>query len=363
MKLLAKELKQALQAIIPVLPSMAKAKLTAEKYVWIADGCLHIDDDDKRIKQPLNYKGKAGIAMPAHNVLNSMAFIDLEQEISLSVAGKQFKLSAKDYALQTPSATLVAPNAALPDFKADIDLHLEQFKTAIQSALHSMAKDDVRFYLNGLLFEFKKQQLNIVSTTGHILSKESLHIDADIEGRFIMPRDVVLAIAKMLKNAETVKIGVSDADLTCLSLQIDQTEMVINGIEGRFPAYEGVFPSNATPWFSIRMGDLRKKLQTMRKVVEKASMLRLSTLKQGLELACYNKLDTMQEMALNLALEVKSAHEVHFNPKLLLDATKSIPAAVMVDIFQPNGAPDAAHIFQPQDSTLKEQIVVMPMRP
>ena len=44
-----------------------------------------------------------------------------------------------------------------------------------------MAQQDIRYYLNGLLFEIQGQKLNIVGTDGHRLSFTSTKLNQSFE--------------------------------------------------------------------------------------------------------------------------------------------------------------------------------------
>ena len=55
-----------------------------------------------------------------------------------------------------------------------VKLKQKEFKAILKQVDFSMAQQDIRYYLNGLLFEVDNQKLNIVGTDGHRLSFTSI---------------------------------------------------------------------------------------------------------------------------------------------------------------------------------------------
>ena len=60
-----------------------------------------------------------------------------------------------------------------------VKLKQKDFKAILKQVDFSMAQQDIRYYLNGLLFEVDNQKLNIVGTDGHRLSFTSIKLQKD----------------------------------------------------------------------------------------------------------------------------------------------------------------------------------------
>ena len=121
--------------------------------------------------------------------------------------------------------------------KSVLQLLLEQVSFA-------MAQQDVRYYMNGLLFVFDSSGIRVVATDGHRLATMSVSVDLGIESKqsIILPRKAVTELFRLL--------GESDADIGisfgahCLRATALQYRFTTKLIDGRFPQYTQVLPQS-----------------------------------------------------------------------------------------------------------------------
>lgn len=139
------------------------------------------------------------------------------------------------------------PVESFPTFesnKANMELSLEQKNlNALLNRTHfAMAQQDVRFYLNGMMFQVNANTLRTVATDGHRFAMHNFPSSNPGTAQVILPRKAVLELMRLLKNDEQpllTSIGdnhvrVQGSDFTFTSKLID----------GRFPDYEHVLPKN-----------------------------------------------------------------------------------------------------------------------
>lgn len=103
----------------------------------------------------------------------------------------------------------------------------------LAAALHCAAKNDVRYYLNGVFLDAKSGC--VVTTNGHVLyvsaPKQAVGITEDV----ILPRDFVEGVVKDAKKAEIVTITFDGRALSTA------TRRAI-AVDGRFPDWRCVYP-------------------------------------------------------------------------------------------------------------------------
>lgn len=83
----------------------------------------------------------------------------------------------------------------LDDWQSEVEFSLPQsiLKRLIEATQFSMAHQDVRYYLNGMLFETEGQLLRTVSTDGHRLAVCAMDIGQDLPSHsVIVPRKGVI---------------------------------------------------------------------------------------------------------------------------------------------------------------------------
>ena len=72
----------------------------------------------------------------------------------------------------------------------------------------AMANQDVRYYLNGLLFDFSGEQLRAIATDGHRLAICDLEssIDINSDRQLIVPRKGVMELSRMLSDDDRMRL-------------------------------------------------------------------------------------------------------------------------------------------------------------
>jgi DNA polymerase-3 subunit beta len=134
-------------------------------------------------------------------------------------------------------------------------------KELIERTAFAMAQQDVRYYLNGLLFDLKGKTLRCVSTDGHRLALCETELTESVESRkqIIMPRKGVLELQRLLEDGD----GDIELEVGNNHLRISRTDVTFSTklIEGKFPDYEAVIPIGADKEVLVNRELLRNALQ------------------------------------------------------------------------------------------------------
>ena len=132
-----------------------------------------------------------------------------------------------------------------------------QLKRLIDKTAFAMAQQDVRYYLNGMLWEVHADALRTVATDGHRLAMSTAAIDgsavnglAEGSKQCILPRKGVQELQRLLSDVDDAcEIVVSSNHLRVVLGSVVFTTKLI---EGKFPDYERVLPKNGD---KIAVGD------------------------------------------------------------------------------------------------------------
>jgi DNA polymerase III subunit beta len=109
----------------------------------------------------------------------------------------------------------------------------------------SMAQQDVRYFLNGMLLEVTSQHVRTVATDGARLAMCTLDRKAPSTERkqVIIPRKGVLELGRLLsEDGEDVTVGVARNHLRATHAGYTLTTKLV---DGRFPDYEKVIPKES----------------------------------------------------------------------------------------------------------------------
>ena len=110
-------------------------------------------------------------------------------------------------------------------------------KELIERTSFAMAQQDVRYYLNGLLFDLGESRLRCVATDGHRLALCEAPLDADIatKRQIILPRKGVTELQRLLEGGD--RELEPELDRSHLRVKRDDVTFTSKLIDGRFPDY------------------------------------------------------------------------------------------------------------------------------
>ncbi|MGL0952064.1 DNA polymerase III subunit beta [Vibrio vulnificus] len=157
-------------------------------------------------------------------------------------------------------ATLPAndfPN--IEDWQSEVEVSLTQgeLRALIEKTQFSMANQDVRYYLNGMLFEIEGSTLRSVATDGHRMAVAQAPLSADFaQKQIIVPRKGVQELVKLLDTPEqpvTLQIGSSN-----LRAEVNDFVFTSKLVDGRFPDYRRVLPQHTTKTLEASCDELRQ---------------------------------------------------------------------------------------------------------
>ncbi|CAG0943443.1 DNA polymerase III subunit beta [Gammaproteobacteria bacterium] len=257
-------------------------------------------------------------------------------------------------------STLPAAEFPLVDgIEASNRLKLPQKEVArlIDKTQFSMAQQDVRYYLNGLMLECSKKRLRAVATDGHRLALCDINLEnQDVTaGQVIVPRKGVIELHKLLGDGEMVELTIGSNHIRA---NLEGIRFTSKLIDGRFPDYERVIPSSGAATLTAEREILRGALQ--RAAILSNEKYRGVRLELGKDLLKVQANNPDQEEAQD-EIEVQysgAAIEIGFNVTYLLDALAVVDGdTVEIDFLDANSS---CLIRGGKGSHAK--YVVMPMR-
>lgn len=133
-------------------------------------------------------------------------------------------------------------------------------KELIDRTAFAMAQQDVRYYLNGLLFDLRDSSLRCVATDGHRLALCEAPLEEGSHKRqIIVPRKGVQELQRLLEGGDRVL----DLELGRSHIRVKRDDVTFTSklIDGRFPDYEAVIPIGADKQVKVDREALRAALQ------------------------------------------------------------------------------------------------------
>ncbi len=223
-------------------------------------------------------------------------------------------------------ATLPAndfPN--IEDWQSEVEISLTQaeLRGLIEKTQFSMANQDVRYYLNGMLFEIDGSTLRSVATDGHRMAVSQTELGADFAHKqIILPRKGVLELVKLLDAPEqsvVLQIGSSN-------LRADVNNFVFTSklVDGRFPDYRRVMPQSTNKVLLANCDELRQCFSRAAILSnEKFRGVRVNLDDNEMRITANNPEQEEAEEVLDVTFEV-DAIEIGFNVSYILDVLNTL---------------------------------------
>jgi DNA polymerase III subunit beta len=298
------------------------------------------------------------ITLPGRKLLDIVKALPEKAQVTIAIEGE--RATVRSGKSRFTLATLPAS-----DFPTVEDIRAQKAVLVAQSALRrlldkthfSMAQQDVRYYLNGMLLEADGKTLRTVATDGHRLSycETTLEHEAGPAQQVIVPRKGVLELQRLLNGEGNVELAIGTNHVRA---QIGDIRFTSKLIDGRFPEYSRVIPSNPTKRIAADRDVLRSALQRAAILSnEKYRGIRLAVKPGILLLQSHNpeQEEAEEELEINYAGEEL---EIGFNVNYLLDALAAVDGGeVEIGLTDANNS-----CLLSSNATPQAKYVVMPMR-
>jgi len=240
---------------------------------------------------------------------------------------------------------------------AKVRLGQKELRELLLLVQFSMAQQDIRYYLNGMLLVLDGETMRVVATDGHRLSYASGTVAKQEEKReVILPRKAVLELARLLTETdEPVDIEIYSNQV---KFRFGDIEFTTKIIDGKFPDYTRVIPTNYQRHIALSRMLLLQALQRAAILSnEKFRGVRWMLAGNSLRISCTN--NEQEEAQEELEIDYSGdALDVGFNITYLLDVLNNVASESIDCAF--GDANSSMLITLPDRSDYR--YVVMPMR-
>jgi DNA polymerase-3 subunit beta len=298
------------------------------------------------------------ITVPGRKLLDICRALPEGAAVSVTLAGD--KVTVRSGRSRFTLSTL--PAAEFPtveDIKAQQRVTLPQarLRRLIEKTQFSMANQDVRYYLNGMLLEVAGPIVRSVATDGHRLALCELTIDGadSTPQQVIVPRKGVLELQRLIGDDGECSLEIGTNHLRVALGGIRLTSKLI---DGRFPDYERVIPRESeAPMMAdrIQLADGLNRIRILAN--EKYKGVRVELKPGSVTVQAHNPEQEEAEEEIEVQYD-GATMEIGFNVEYLIAALRALEADAVRLEFR-----DAASSCLIQDPERRDcKYVVMPMR-
>jgi len=364
MKLTAsrEDLLTPLQSVIGVVERRQTMPVLANVLLSARENRLSITGTDLEVElvasHAVSVQQAGDVTVPGRKLLDIFRALPEQTSVSLTTDGDRV-------ALRAGRSRFTLSSLPAAEFPVIEEINSQQVLSVSQGALRrlidkthfSMAQQDVRYYLNGILLETEGKALRAVATDGHRLAlcETPLQAAAKTAQQVIVPRKGVLELQRILGSDGELELAIGTNHVR---VQIGDIRFTSKLIDGRFPEYGRVVPSTPTKIVQADRDPLRQALQrTAILSNEKYRGIRLTLHSDLLTVQAHNPEQEEAEDQLEVGYKGEDL-EIGFNVNYLLDALAALDTD-KVEIGL-NDANTSCLIRAP--GTTDTKYVVMPMR-
>lgn len=342
-----KEFLSAFGKVTPVVPSRSpKAILTNVKLVASDDPSVGVTLSGTDLECGIRHRvAGVDVLSPGAAILPTAKVASIlsscrDAELDISIDGDQIVVKSPSATFRLPSenSDLFPEVPGFPDGGYH-EVAAADLKKLIKRTIFSTDVESTRYALGGCLVELADDSVTMVATDGRRLAK--MTAPAEAVGGATAPEKAPVIPVKALK---VILANLDDPELTVhLALQgaaggtavmvrtsDGATTVYSRLVEGRFPNYADVFPSNHEVRIPIEAEQLRN-------VVEQASIV-TSDESRGVDFRFAESILTLQSQAADVGSSLitmpidfdGAAVEITFDPRYLSDALKTIDDGCVV---------------------------------
>lgn len=234
-------------------------------------------------------------------------------------------------------------------------------KSLLDKTAFAMAVQDVRYYLNGVLFKLSGKQFRAIATDGHRLAQSDVDIDLNLsEAReLIVPRKAIVEINRFIDEDEETELTV-EISRNHLKLSKHETVLITNLIDGKFPEFKEVLENVFDIIISVNRSEFIDTLSRVALLTAASDRFRgvKLNLKDGVLRVTASNLE-QEEAVEEMAVEYNGEPvEIGYNVVYLIDAARASNSNTIELHLRSNDG--ICVIKQPNDE--RTVWLIMPMR-
>ena len=188
----------------------------------------------------------------ARKLLDILRALPDTSDIAISQNDKRLVVQAgkSRFSLQTLPADDFPIVSQPAEYETSVTVSQKALKNLLGMVYFSMAQQDIRYYLNGLLLQVDGNKMTAVATDGHRLAFCQMETDQEFsKNDVIIPRKTILELQRLLEDSdEPVRIDFSGGQVRFV---FGDVELISKLVEGKFPDYTRVIPKGYKNKFTL----------------------------------------------------------------------------------------------------------------
>lgn len=273
-------------------------------------------------------KVEANIIEPGNIVVDAKIFGEIIRKLPNSTINIETQEDLIQITCEKSTFNLVYMNAedypSLPEINENISVEVPQniLKNMIKGTSFAIAQDETRPILQGILFEVKDKQLNLVALDGYRLAVRSEYLDNDNNIEVVIPGKTLNEISRILEDSQDI-VQVTFTNNHIL-FNLNNTKVISRLLEGKFVNYLSLFPREHTILVDVKKQELQNCIEraSLMSKDNNSNLIKLDFKEENAIITSNSQLGKVKE-ELDLNLQGEEI-QIAFNSRYLLDVLKNI---------------------------------------
>lgn len=356
------QLLRPLNLVTSVVERRQTLPILANVYLCLESGRLTAIGTDLEIEITSfveDVKGKDGeCTVSARKLLDICRALPEKADVTLATDKEKLTIRSgrSRFSLQTLPADDF-PRLKTKHWIRRLELKQRDLKGLLERTAFAMAHQDVRYYLNGLLFEIENDTLRAVATDGHRLAKSEISIaEQEQIHQAILPRKAVMEMSRILDESD---------DLVSIELNPNHIQATVGSLVFTSKLIDGRFPDYAAVMAPVLRESLLLDRHAFSEMLSRAAILtneKYRGIRIGVEpekMSVSASSPDQEEANDEMPIDYEGDKiEIGFNVSYLLDAVKALGSEQIQ--FRLQDANSSCTLNIPGDTAT--QYLVMPMR-
>lgn len=200
------------------------------------------------------------------SILNSLPsgeieFVQNDIKVTIKPISKKVKFDLKSMASDK------FPEFSSVDTVPYFDVPADEFKEMITQTIFAISDDETRYFMNGVFFERKGDNLNMVSTDGRRLAFISKEICQGVPEfpSVIVPPKILTTVLKRAPSEGMISLAILDK---MIYVKFGNYHFSSVLLDGQFPNYTRVIPEHQSYYFELDKSDLTDALKRVALLVD-----------------------------------------------------------------------------------------------
>ncbi|MBE6062003.1 MAG: DNA polymerase III subunit beta [Clostridium butyricum] len=212
----------------------------------------------------------------------------------------------------------------LPEIDEDLKISVKQniLKNMIKGTSFAIAQDETRPILQGILFEVKDKNLNLVALDGYRLAIKSEFLDTDINIEVVIPGKTLNEVSKILEDVDDI-VNITFTNNHIL-FNLEKTKIVSRLLEGKFINYNSLLPQEHKLLVNVNRQELQNAIERASLMAKdgNTNLIKLDIQQDNLIITSNSQLGKVRE-EISIKLQGDEV-EIAFNSRYLLDVLKNV---------------------------------------